>query len=228
MIYLSRLMLNPWSRAVQRDLANCQDMHRTLLSAFGESEVSVRRMFGVLYRVEPTQRTLRVLVQSRAKPDWGTLRPGYLVADEDSAICRRVDDVYARLQVGQSLRFRLRANPTKRLLGPPQGIGTHARGKRVDLRREEDRLAWLARKAERGGFSLLTVHTAPAVLNARANAEPRQVGWSGEGKMIFGAAVFEGVLRITDTDRFGMSLADGIGSAKAYGFGLLSIAATAT
>jgi CRISPR system Cascade subunit CasE len=44
-------------------------------------------------------------------------------------------------------------------------------------------------------------------------------------RMTFGTVLFEGLLRVTDVERFRTTLASGIGSGKAYGFGLLSIAA---
>jgi CRISPR system Cascade subunit CasE len=44
--------------------------------------------------------------------------------------------------------------------------------------------------------------------------------------MTFGSVLFEGRLAITDTEQFRATLAAGIGSGKAYGFGLLSVAPT--
>jgi len=44
------------------------------------------------------------------------------------------------------------------------------------------------------------------------------------GMLTFGAILFEGRLRVTDGDLFRTTLQRGIGSGKAYGFGLLSIA----
>jgi CRISPR system Cascade subunit CasE len=38
------------------------------------------------------------------------------------------------------------------------------------------------------------------------------------------AVVFDGLLRVTDTGAFTETLVHGLGSAKAFGFGLLSIA----
>jgi CRISPR system Cascade subunit CasE len=42
--------------------------------------------------------------------------------------------------------------------------------------------------------------------------------------MTFGDVVFEGRLRVGDAEAFRRALAVGIGSGKAYGFGLLSVA----
>ena len=43
-------------------------------------------------------------------------------------------------------------------------------------------------------------------------------------RLTFASVLFEGVLEVTDAERFRQALEQGIGSAKAYGFGLLSIA----
>lgn len=57
------------------------------------------------------------------------------------------------------------------------------------------------------------------------NASPLQVPNNNEPlKLTFGSVLFEGVLEITDAERFQKTLQAGIGSGKAYGFGLLSIA----
>lgn len=55
------------------------------------------------------------------------------------------------------------------------------------------------------------------------------VGWhemqrTGKPNLTFGAVLFEGVLRVTDAAAFRAALERGIGSGKAYGFGLLSVA----
>ncbi len=39
-MYLSRLILNPRSRAVRRDLADCHSMHRTVMSGFPNVEAA--------------------------------------------------------------------------------------------------------------------------------------------------------------------------------------------
>jgi CRISPR system Cascade subunit CasE len=45
-------------------------------------------------------------------------------------------------------------------------------------------------------------------------------------KIQFSAARFDGVLQISDADLFTDALESGIGSAKGFGFGLLSVALT--
>jgi CRISPR system Cascade subunit CasE len=238
-VYLSQVTLNPLNRLVHRDLADCHQLHRTIMRAFPDlsstssgSPSAPRADFGVLYRVDIDRRqgSIRALVQSSVQPDWSRLSPGYVLSDPAGrplATTKPIDQSVAGITTGQQFAFRLRANPTKRIHRQVTPDGKVWSGKRVDLRREEDWLVWLARKAEQGGFELVTVQAAPAEPNAIVPdiaVAPAGRVISRQRQLTFGAVVFEGRLRITDPERFRATLASGIGSAKAYGFGLLSIA----
>src|SRR5690348_9271025 len=165
-LYLSQLMPRPLRRDVQRDLVNCHNMHRRMLLAFpDDSQVErARERYGVLYRVERRRDALVALVQSRMEPDWGRLPEGYLASVPE---VKRVDLLYERLETGMDLRFRLRANPTRRISDRNMSQGERWRGKRVNLRREEDQVAWLRRKGEQGGFALVVVRALPEVSDVR-------------------------------------------------------------
>ncbi|HEY8601691.1 MAG TPA: type I-E CRISPR-associated protein Cas6/Cse3/CasE [Thermomicrobiales bacterium] len=232
-LYLSRLYLDARERSVRRALADCQALHQTLCSALPQAPIDgsgARAMFGLLYRVEAATEagSVPLLVQSSVIPDWSCLPPEYLLPDWDGAggyAVRPLDSFYTRLCDGLALRFRLRANPTRRVATP----GDPLFGKRVELQREEDQLAWLARKGETGGFRLLDVHATAGIADVRASHGVNVIGnrpkeQEGRKRMTFGSVLFEGRLAIDDTGKFRETLATGIGSAKAYGFGLLSIA----
>lgn len=225
MLSLSRLILNPRSRRVWRDLADCQEMHRTVMSAFPQRDGSARAACGVLYRVELRDlRRPQVLVQSRVEPDWSDLPEAYLLRLLDNPGVRSLDPVIRRLDAGNRLRFRLHANPTKRVAAAPDAGRSDLRGKRMELRRPEEQEAWLHRKAEDGGFELVSVQARPDVANVRTVPNDRRLGHRDGSLLTFGAVTFDGVLRVVDADRFRETLHHGIGSGKAYGFGLLSVA----
>lgn len=243
-MFLSRLMLNPRSRPVRHDLHDCNQLKRTVLHAFPETDTDqsgARDQFGVLYRLDldPRSGIPGLIVQSRIQPDWASLagRDQHYLIDEPQ--CKDVSGLYSRLEDGQELRFRLRANPTMRLA---RGADHKLAGKRVDLRTDEERLDWLQRKAAQSGFDLVDVRTIPD-LSASIDVygltpdRPRRVpdvrdtpgatvtGLNGDKqKMTFATVVFDGYLRISDRAAFRSALESGIGPAKAYGFGLLSIA----
>lgn len=244
--YLSRLVLNPSNRSVQRDLANCHGLHRTIMSGFPNlaGEDDARSRLGVLFRIEPEGRQpgITLLVQSSIVPVWNALPEGYLLPGRDAPVnpdSKPLDPLLNALRAGLRARFRLRANVTKRVSRVSTDEAAPFRGKRVDLRREDDQLDWLRRKGEQSGFRLLDVGVTQArgsttfaglagartVENVRASGDATVTGWRPDrSKMTFGAVTFEGLLEITNVDLFRGALVQGIGPAKAYGFGLLSIA----
>ncbi len=238
MTQLSRLILNYRSRNVRRDLADCHQLHRTIMTAFGQvGGDAARAALGVLYRVEQDARTGRVLVlvQSAARPEWSRLPADYLAGDgaiENPAV-KPVDEQFARLADGMTLRFRLDANPTKKLKVSTGPDGQPRNGKRVELRNDKDRLDWLQRKAVDGGFALIAVQSDAKVSATQAIAGNKLTGRRLEAAGGNGAAGrrvitiapvrYDGLLRITDAGRFRETLRAGIGPGKSYGMGLLSI-----
>jgi len=201
-MYLSMLKLNPRSRQVQAELRDPYQMHRTICKAFGVDKEAWKEA-RVLFRVDESNegRMLRALVQSAIKPDWSriTAPDDYLLTEIQ---CKDVAPVF---KAGQRLAFRLRANPTVK-----------REGKREGIYGEMERLEWLNRKGEANGFF---------VQQARVISDGKQKGLTTRGcETVFSAAVFEGVLVVTDPDAFRAAFESGIGSAKGFGFGLLSVA----
>jgi len=223
-MYLSRLTLNPRSAQVRSELARPYEMHRTLSRAFPQDAFRKTRddddAAGVLFRVDeqPRANSIAVLVQSQVTPDWAYLNDvrdarghAYLLQPPE---CKSFE---LKLVAGQTLAFRLRANPTKRL-------GAHARdvnGKRVGIYDEDEQLKWLQRKADAGGFRIVRALVSRDERIENAAAIPR-----GEQKhdLKMLSVQFDGILQVLDAARVGKTVARGIGSGKAFGFGLLSLA----
>jgi len=211
-MYLTRLVLNPRNRQVQREVAQPYEMHRSMMRAFPDDlEEGQER---VLFRLETAGR-LVLLVQSWTPPDWSCLASpahrGYLLPVSEPNPALKAFDL--ALQAGQALAFRLRANPTVKRKFPE---GDH---KRVGIYRPEEQMEWLRRKGERGGF---------AVLSANTSGRVTVKGWvGGNGKrrpLTMVSVQFDGILQVTDPDRLWMRVRQGIGSGKGLGFGLLSLA----
>lgn len=220
-MYLTLLRLNPASGAVQRDLRDSHELHRTIMRAFPpviDPEMEARAYWGILYRLEFERRTGRVLlyVQSRVAPDWGFLPQGYLADDGwDNPAVKSAEKAYSSLNAGRVLRFRLRANPTRKIDTKSGPNGEKRNGRRVPLATAEAQIAWLSRKGKDHGFDLLEVHVA-----ASGAAELIQSYSTGR---TFQAVLFEGRLVVRDPERIRTALERGIGPGKAYGCGLLSI-----
>ena len=221
MLYVSRLILNLRSRQVIAELRKPYEMHRTLLKAFPTPLPSDER---VLFRVDENPRTgwFHLLVQSHSKPDWGHLeRIEYLASNIDD-VNPAVREWEPQMSAGQLLSFRLTANPTKRLGvkdNPERGTGD---GKRVPIHEPEKQLDWLKRKAEQHGFRLVDTYVADngtqsgAIPRKSSQEEPHAAKWL--------SVRFDGHLQVTDPEKFSAAVAGGIGTAKAFGFGLLSVA----
>jgi CRISPR system Cascade subunit CasE len=203
-LYLSQIVLDPRSPLVRAILANPYELHRTLLKAFPEHLPESER---VLYRLEAYSQNLDllVLVQSQTLPDWVYLETGGLVLQAS-----RVKRFAPKFHVGQVLTFRLLANPTKRL---------KQNGKRIGLDEERDQLQWLERKANYGGFDLVK-----AVAQQQGMISGVKFLESQEYTLRHYGVLYRGELMINDIEIFIQTIQYGIGSAKGFGFGMLSVA----
>jgi CRISPR system Cascade subunit CasE len=213
-MYLSRLILSPRNRRVQREMAEPYQMHKSLMRAFPDDlkEGDER----ILFRLEPGRNwALILLVQSWSLPDWSYLAEpefrGYLLLVGEPNPAVKAFDL--DLAPGQVLTFRLRANPTvKRRFNDKDH-------KRVGIYDEEGQIAWLRRKGELGGFHLLSART----------GGQEDVGGKIERDeethtLKLAAVQFDGLLQVTDPERLCQIVRQGIGSGKGLGFGLLSLA----
>lgn len=212
-MYLSQLILNPRSRQVQSELARPYELHRTLMRAFPDDVP--REKASLLYRLETHPRTgaLSLLAQSALQPDWSPLQNGknYLLAPPD------IKSLDLHLPAGRVLRFRLVANPT---------VKKKREGKkhsnRVPLVREEQQIAWLKQKGELYGFRPLEVRASQAQKRKFWKSKPR-LDDKTRPLTLF-TVQFDGLLQITEAEKFAQALQSGIGPAKAFGCGLLSLA----
>jgi CRISPR system Cascade subunit CasE len=218
-IYLSRLYLNPTNPRARRELANVYELHRTVMRGFPEQLPEGER---VLFRLdEDRDGRPTLLVQSQTVPDWSGLPAGYLLAADpfDPIPNLAVKRVALEFAPGQWLRFRLRANPTVKKDRPGQ-----KQGRRVAVVREEAQLAWLGRKAEVGGFCFRPT-------DVRVTEPGREFGLTKEDsqtgkrhRLELHVVQFDGLLQVTDPVGLAKTLRAGIGPAKGFGCGLLSLA----
>jgi len=227
-MFLSKLCLNLRDAEVRRQLRQPYEMHRTLW-AKGFGQFGKEDLGRILFRIDSDRygRALVVIVQSMCQPDWSPLASSFVIAAPE---WKPFDP---QLTPGQRLRFRLRANPSKKIgtaTKTERLAGVKKNGKRVALVRENDQFAWLLDKAEHGGFSIpgqwREAHGAK-VADFRVNVV--REGWIRCGKAghrdgEFYSIRFEGLLTVTDAPIFRQTLESGIGSAKGFGFGLLSLA----
>ena len=195
-MYLSRLQLNT-SRVAVLWASNPYRVHQRLMMACdGDPRL--------LFRIEDTSEGTQVLVQSHVEPNWP-----FAFGDFDVLRCPPEHKAFdLHLQTGRLYRFRLLANPTVK-----------RNGNRLGLFKEEDQRAWLVRKLEAAGAKLVSYIAAPHGLQ-KSDKNPAK----DEHVVTHFAVLFEGVLQMQDPERLKQAVESGIGAAKGYGFGLLSLA----
>lgn len=241
-LYLSRLCLKPLHAGALRLAADPYTLHRRLLATVpcvprpkpptGDQP----RTADLLFRVDTTDQGPVVLIQTAQEPDWAALNL------KDPHLLRRPPETrpYApQLRAGQALSFRLLCQPSIRKSGQ---FGLKANGKRKPGPRracatDEQRLAWLKRKADEYGFVVESVgltllewrNTKPAQGPGGQASETcdqaRQRAFVGGPRLK--AVRFDGSLVVVDPDRLLSAMRTGIGPRKAFGLGLLSIAPAA-
>jgi CRISPR system Cascade subunit CasE len=249
MPYLSKIQLNPRRRQALALLGNPHRLHAAILAGLATQPVTER----VLWRLEndnPHRAELLVLTENR--PTWIHLveQAGWPDADGGTPRVADYTPLLDRIVRGREFAFRLTANPVQNLRHPAKPSpeqatllakraaepGTAARGFRLPHRTARQQLDWLLARTERHGFTIPAVHEpapapglgepgapAPAVtLTARdivrftkRNSGPR---------VTLSTATYQGRLRITDPVALRHALLYGIGPAKAYGQGLLTLA----
>jgi len=202
-MYLSRLKMDISRRATREFLINHYQLHLAVYRAFPDAADGGPGR--VLYRVDQSEQSAVLFVQSEKKPDWTKaeiLCNGLLVSPE----CKLFSP---NIQAGQTLFFYTRANPT---------IRQSSTGRRIGITNEADQLAWLKRKGEDGGFAVVGCQ----IMSDGVSCDDK--GFEDKDKLRHFGVRFSGFLDVTDQEKFMKTLESGLGSSKGFGFGLLSLA----
>lgn len=200
-MYLTKIDLQPQVRAIQRAIADCQQMHRLVNGLFQTS----RKESDILYRLRIGQNTAAIYLYSSSPINRAALIPGMIFSGE-----RDISDWLQSLCEGQCWRFDLLAAPMKKI-----SFDGHKNSRRRILRNREERLEWLSRKSKQFGFVILDAEEMGSL--HMAGGHPENQG----GKMYWDAYRYEGVLQIKDCNLFCGAMTAGIGAGKAYGLGML-------
>lgn len=200
-MYLTRLTLDPRSAQARRDLGDAYEMHRTLSRVFADEQAPASRF---LWRLEASGNawsTPTLLVQAASEGNWSVLQALL-------ATCWGAAEQISGFATVAGKRYLLPFQIVRQSDGdtPGQALWAGGRGAATGLAGTPGRAA---RFRGRGG---------PRNLQRSA--------WQPQGQTRISVlrAAFEGRLRISRPDAFGQALVAGIGPAKAFGCGLLSLA----
>ncbi|MGN5632253.1 type I-E CRISPR-associated protein Cas6/Cse3/CasE [Streptomyces sp. AC154] len=240
-MYLTRFRFNAARTGARRLLTSPQMLHAAVMSSFPEAPPTPDGGPRVLWRIDYNSAAEVLLyVTSPVRPDlthlveqagWPTAEPqGWTTYDYATFLTGlSADSVWA---------FRLTANPVhsiRRKEGEPT--------KRTAHRTPRYQIEWLLKQQDRGGFAI--VEKAPdarrlerrdeyelAVGGARGLSFHKNGSSAGKGgsatagrnAVQIAAVTYQGRLRVTDPEVFRLRLASGLGKAKAYGCGLMTLA----
>lgn len=215
-MHLTRFMFNPARRGAQKLLASPHALHAAVLASFPDpSPTDTGR---VLWRLDSTGAQAILLISSPKRPDLTHLaeQAGW-PSLEEAWETRSYQRVLDRIEAGHRYAFRLTANPTRSTRPVPGG-----RGKPFGHVTVEQQEQWLLDRQDRAGF--------------RVESDDRQRSFTisdrklitfrrREDSVTLRVATFEGMLEVAEREAFVAILSHGLGRAKGYGCGLMTIAA---
>lgn len=196
--------------AQRAGLLDSYDWHQRLWECFPDSPTQERDF---LTRIDLQEGAVRAMMLAEREPTC----PAWCPSDNF-----RVRKVASSFLSHSHYAFDLRVNPTKSLVqreadGSPKrkANGKRASGKRVPLVAKDELRAWIDRKSSESGFRISEAK--PLEIGPAVDFWFRKKGMSG----VHGGVQFRGILEVTDYAQFAKAWKSGIGSAKAFGFGLL-------
>lgn len=206
MLYFTKMTPIPYNDQALKFISDPKAVHGWLWCQKEKEEEDKR----ILWRVDRDRRGQPFLfVQTNFEPDFNKLEGSPQSQHFQTPLQKVFEPNFHR---GQVFQFRLRANPIRTTRDVPKG-----KAKRKALVLEDDLQLWLERKiAESGARCRLSnlYKEGPVVIHRDKK----------KGSMTFNAVLFEGGLEVENPEAFNKAFATGIGPAKGYGFGMLTLA----
>ena len=216
-MYFTHMPLNPTRRGTRDLVASPQRMHAAVLAGFLPDVADRDR---ILWRLDnPERHRLDLYVVSPQEPSFEGLADQAGWPAQPTWRTAPYEPLLDSLEAGQQWVFRLRANPVRSMR-----MGDGERGRRVPISGEENRMDWLLRQGVAHGFTVPRgAHDRP---NARVSEERTEQfrRRSGTGNVTLKTVTFDGLLQVTDRVALREALLSGLGPAKGYGCGLVTLA----
>ncbi|MEU3215400.1 type I-E CRISPR-associated protein Cas6/Cse3/CasE [Streptomyces sp. NPDC006971] len=235
-MYLTRFRVNTGRSDARRLLGSPHRVHGAVNGSFPIPPARDGSGPRVLWRVDrntPSETLLYVV--SPTRPDLTHLveQAGWPASDEPGWTTFAYEDFLTALHAGDTWGFRLTANPVHNIRHEYLKDGDPT--KRAAHKTPRHQMAWLLKRQEQAGFEIV-----------RKPAERRLPHEGDEYELIVRDQVplrfhrpsartsredvqitrvtFDGRLRVTDAALFRRTLTHGLGKAKAYGCGLMTLA----
>ncbi len=220
-MFLTKMPINPRRRSTRTLMSSPQALHAAVMAGFADARPTEEGR--VLWRLDiynPHQVVL--FVASPDQPDFTHLVEQAGWPTTETWTTRPYDPLLESLRPGQHWQFRLTANPVR--AGRRAGWTDTKPMGHVTVKQQEQ---WLLDRAANAGFRLVCRQGTDAneadfdlaVIDRTVRRFRRK-----DDQVTIAIATFEGHLEITDAAALRRSLTCGIGRAKSYGCGLLTLA----
>lgn len=201
-MYLSRIMLNTTLRKTMKALVSPSLFHGAIENAFEGARA--RR----LWRIDDLNGKKYILILSESVPDLKDFANQFGYGDEYET--KDYSPLLDRIANGGKWQFRLTANP----------VVSKSHGKILAHITPEFQKKWLDSRAEKLGFHL-EEDEFQTVQSKWYDFYKKDVTGTSQIRLL--SVTFEGILTVTDAEKFKETLCRGIGREKAYGQGMLTI-----
>jgi len=211
MIFLTEARIDHLEAALRREslphgLSDTYAWHKAVWQAFPDRKGELRNF---LTRLDRNQKGYRLLIVSQTLPR----KPTWWTSDQ-----WRTKEIPGNYFHHSRYAFEARVNPTKKIrIGSTEKGDRKKNGARIPLATPEDLVNWIDRKGQAGGF---TIERNSLLINPEGKESFIRQSKQGSHNGVN----FQGILQVTDPELFQKTFTQGIGSAKAFGFGLLIIA----
>ncbi|MBW3084716.1 CRISPR-associated endoribonuclease Cse3 [Austwickia sp. TVS 96-490-7B] len=218
-MYLTRFPINVARRGARHLLVSQQRMHAAVLASFPPDGDLPR----ALWRVDSGDHRTDLFIMSPSRPDLTHLveQAGWPSLPDMTWNTADYLPFLERLEAGQRWAFRLTANPVRSVPVPGGSRGQVKAHVAVAHQQK-----WLLSRTDQLGFTVPNgPHGQPQVVvkDRRTARFERRHAESGRDVTV-AMATFDGVLDVTDAGRLRQALTHGVGRAKSYGCGLLTLA----
>lgn len=215
-MFLTQMHLNPARRGTRHLLASPQRMHAAVMLAFPPGTEVTSEEGRVLWRVDRDRTNHTLYISSPQEPDLTHLveQAGWPASPTTGWRTTSTDAFRERLTKGQDWVFRLTANPVHSRR-PADG----GRGKIYGHVTAEQQEQWFQSRSETWGFEI----TSCAIRDRRRVTFARHSDGSSR-PVTLSMVTFDGTLRVAEPDTLRAALVVGVGRAKGYGCGLITLA----